>query len=383
VIYRTLIALLLLPALLLGSQPAQTAPAAATFRRLGNISGGGFRTFPQAVSNDGQVVVGYGERIVAGRYQARAFRWTPSEGVQLIAPLPGYDWSFAYDVSADGRVIVGESRSEEGGQAFRWTSAEGAVPLGFLPGATEQFRSAAHGISADGSVIVGTSVEEFGGDQAFRWTAAEGMQPIPFLYGGQLHGIAYDVSDDGRIVVGTSTMIYPEDGFMFHHRHAFRWTAETGTVDMHPAQFEEKGASAALAITGDGRKIIGEMEIYSGTVWTTDLKAPALLFPPPVRRQDITWANVWDISADGKRIVGSSHVEITNRIRPVERAMIWESDQRPQDLQKLLERYRVRLRGWTLIEARSITRDGRTLVGFGKNPQGQEEGWIATLPAAR
>jgi hypothetical protein len=37
------------------------------------------------------------------------------------------------------------------------------------------------------------------------------------------------------------------------------------------------------------------------------------------------------------------------------------------------------LDGWYLQEARSVSADGMTIVGYGYNPDGQFEGWIATL----
>jgi len=40
---------------------------------------------------------------------------------ELLGDLPGGEYSsIANDVSGDGSVVVGESRSEDGRQAFRW-----------------------------------------------------------------------------------------------------------------------------------------------------------------------------------------------------------------------------------------------------------------------
>ncbi len=38
------------------------------------------------------------------------------------------------------------------------------------------------------------------------------------------------------------------------------------------------------------------------------------------------------------------------------------------------------LTGWALFEARGISDDGLTIVGFGANPSGQTEVWIAIVP---
>ena len=38
------------------------------------------------------------------------------------------------------------------------------------------------------------------------------------------------------------------------------------------------------------------------------------------------------------------------------------------------------LTGWTLREATGISDDGLTIVGYGDNPNGFMEGWIAVIP---
>ena len=38
------------------------------------------------------------------------------------------------------------------------------------------------------------------------------------------------------------------------------------------------------------------------------------------------------------------------------------------------------LTGWELFEARDISGDGLTIVGFGRNPSGDNEAWIAIIP---
>lgn len=35
--------------------------------------------------------------------------------------------------------------------------------------------------------------------------------------------------------------------------------------------------------------------------------------------------------------------------------------------------------GWQLTEATDISADGRTIVGIGKNPGFQDEGWVAVI----
>lgn len=61
--------------------------------------------------------------------------------------------SHAYDVSDDGRTIVGYGRPPSGYQGFRWNRADGLTWLGDLPDG--DFSSRAYAVSADGSVVAG------------------------------------------------------------------------------------------------------------------------------------------------------------------------------------------------------------------------------------
>ena len=55
-----------------------------------------------------------------------------------LGDLPGGVFqSSARDVSADGAVVVGASRSAAGLLAFRWDAVNGMVSLGDLPGAID------------------------------------------------------------------------------------------------------------------------------------------------------------------------------------------------------------------------------------------------------
>ena len=153
------------------------------------------------VSADGSVVVGTSSRWNSNTdsSEREACRWTAGGGILGLGFLPGHQSSNATAVSADGSVVVGTSEDTLDGQtqAFRWTQAEGMEGLGFLPGADS---STATGASDDGSVVVGYS-----GNEAFRWTAGEGMVGLGSLPPVPNWSPAADVSADGSVVVGTSS----------------------------------------------------------------------------------------------------------------------------------------------------------------------------------
>jgi probable HAF family extracellular repeat protein len=188
-----------------------------------------------AVSADGSVVVA--QHI--SQNGPEAFRWTAGGIVEGLGDLPGGAFiSRAFDVSANGDVVVGDSS----GQPFRWTSQTGMVGLGYLQAGEA---TTALGVSADGSVVVGHDIRTGGGRHAFRWTAETGMVDMGFLSGGtSTNSEAHNVSADGLVVVGTSG------------GEAFRWSQGQGMVglgDLPGGLFQ----SAALGVSHDGSVIVG------------------------------------------------------------------------------------------------------------------------------
>ncbi len=60
---------------------------------------------------------------------------------------------------------------------------------------------------------------------------------------------------------------------------------------------------------------------------------------------------------------------------------IWDADNGMRNLVDILTiDLELDLTGWTLYEATGISADGLTIVGNGINPNGNYEGWIATIP---
>jgi probable HAF family extracellular repeat protein len=226
--------------------------------------------------------------------------------------------SDAFGISFDGSVVVGMGNSASGNEAFRWTSGGGMVGLGDLPAGI--FDSRALNVSADGLVIVGRSESALGDDEAFRWTAADGMVGLGDLAGGAFDSVALGLSADGSVIVGR--------GVSASGGEAFRWTAAAGVV---------------------GLGALTEGNFYS---------------------------EARDASADGSVIVGS-----TGATRSDLEPFIWDAVKGMRSLQdQLVDVYGLDLSGWELLEARGISDDGRTITGFGTNPSGDREAWIATIP---
>jgi probable HAF family extracellular repeat protein len=334
---------------------------AASFQGLGFLPGVD-NSYAFAVSADGNVVVGYSEN--------EAFRWTASEGIRsigfLLAEYP-IDYSIATGVSADGSVVVGEGKLEwccepfgPTYEAFYWTEAGGMQGLGVLPD-SGYYYSSASGVSADGSVVVGSS-KISNEDCAFRWTIAGGMVSLGDLPGGHTRSNASGVSVDGSVVVGSS-----ESGSGVE---AFRWTESEGMVGLGTLP-----ASEALGVSADGSVIIGLSRHSSGGYeafrWTVSEGMVGLGFLSVGGLMSAALG----VSADGSVVVGFSESD-----PDFHEAFIWKDGFGMHPLKDVLEStYGLDLTGWTLTSAKGISANGLTIVGYGINPDGHYEAWVAML----
>jgi uncharacterized membrane protein len=294
----------------------------------------GDHTLARGVTADASVVVG--RAYVPASQVELAFRWTRANGIQYLGTLPGDHNSRAYDVSADGSVVVGESI---GFHAFRWTEAGGMQSLGPL---------SAYGVSGDGAVAVGVTTAASGA-QAVRWTGST-PQLLGVLSGGST-SLARSTSTDGSVVVGGSG------------GRAFRWTAATGMQPLGAAEEAED-------VSSDGSAIVGFTTVGSaerGFRWTqsggTQLLAPLA---------GSTRSDAYSISPDGRIVVGESGGN--GNI-----ATIWDAENgHAINLQALLAAEGVNLSGWVLNQAFGISGDstsGYNIVGvaFDPNPNGRPD----------
>lgn len=350
---------LVLSLLVLGSQLLMSREAGAasfTFTPLGGLAGSYLENGATEVSADGTVVVGRsGASLAVFR---DAFRWTKNEGMVDLGALSGSSISEAYSVSADGTFIVGYSAS----QAFRWTASEGMVGLGDLPGGS--FLSVGRGVSGDGGVVVGESIST-SGREAFRWTPSSGMVGLGDLEGGGFFSIAFDVSADGATVVGV--------GVTSTGRQAFRWTAGEGMVGLGdlPGGITQ---STALSASSDGAIVVGWGNSELGREafrWTAGDGMVGLGDLPGGGFESLAS----DISADGTVIVGQGSSNSGQE------AFIWTDRGGLTVLQDVLITGGVtNLEGWKLTHASGVSADGRTIVGYGIDPDGYEKAWVATVP---
>jgi probable HAF family extracellular repeat protein len=341
---------------------APTVAKSPSFMGLGYLPGC-FSSSALSISADGSTVVGF-SRFGSNYVDVEAFRWTRDGGMLGLGDFPGGDYgSVAFGTSGEGRFVVGYGISSLGPEAFLWSSDTGMVGLGYLPGGINF--SVAKAVSADGSVVVGESDAPGGG--AFRWTSADGIISLGRVPGVITSDIANAVSADGAVIVG--------NGYTSGSTQAFRWTEGGGLVglgDLPGGSFR----STALDTSSDGSIVVGwsssELAFFGEAYrWTSSSGMVGLGALP----SDTPSSKAYGISGDGSVIVGvSSSV-------PYQDAFVWDPMNGMRSLRSILTHdLGLDLTGWTLEEARDVSDDGLTIVGWGINPAGITEAWVAHIP---
>jgi len=131
-------------------------------------------------------------------------------------------------------------------------------------------------------------------------------------------------------------------------------------------------ASSASDISADGSTVVGTSISGSGSeafIWDSTNGMQGLGDLPGGQYSSFAW----DISADGSTVVGYADAGSFE-------AFIWNSTDGMQELDVFLISHGIDITGWELTVARGISEDGLTIVGHGRNPNGFQEGWIATIP---
>lgn len=291
-----------------------------------------------------------GDGQVAVGLSDHAFRWTAAGGMQDLGVLPSGLSSQAWSANADGSTIAGDSDAQPFQHAFGWSPSGGMTDL-----APSGMASYARAISADGSTIVGFTVNTVGRRHAFRWRADTGLVDLGTLTTGGI-SFAAAVSGDGAVVVGTAGT------------RAFRWTAEAGMIDLGTAG--GGFVSSAAAISRDGSVIVGNASTAQSSSavfrWTA-----ASGIVPVVEVGDGDAFTVHAVNGDGSIIVGGG----------IYGARMWKNGVGLIDIPAALAAAGENLIGWQLTHATGISTDGRMIAGYGTH-NGRTEGWVAMLPGA-
>lgn len=344
-----------------GGGDSATPLQPATFVALGTL--GGYATSQAvALSADGSVVAGTAGT-PAGRRQA--FRWTEREGAVGLGFMPGGTYSAAAAVAADGSVVLsnGDTTSSPATSSgsFLWTAGTGVVRLQPPPGAV---LCAGAGMSGDGSVVAGTCLTF--NNEAFLWRGGEAPVSLGRFGGGSNQtSSAAAVSKDGSTIVGTGHPVLTG---------AVMWNASGASAIL--GKLPSDATAYATGVTRDGASVVGTStdsnRVARAFVWTraTGIEALGDGVPPGV-----TGIHASGVSGDGATVVGWGTTS------DGETALVWQVESGWRTLAAaLVADHRTEVPGWRLTRATAISDDGRAIVGYGTNPDGQTEGWLVRLP---
>jgi probable HAF family extracellular repeat protein len=257
-----------------------------------------------AVSRNGRVIVGTAADS-AGREQAaiwqRASEWRLLGSIAPNAATCDALLSSSYDISDDGRVIVGLAWNGCSiARAFRWEEPTGMVDLG----STVAGRSSrANGVSGDGRVVVGWQETSTGPRQGARWV--DGRQEL-FVGPTGMVGEAQAANSDGSIVVGQNCR-FGQD------QTAWIWTARDGVQCVDPPRPRLGFFVGIMLATSDDGRVIGGAQSFGleseAVLW---IDRTAVYLKDYLRANGVPnafegWINtgfITGVSLDGRVLVG-------------------------------------------------------------------------------
>ena len=200
------------------------------------------------IADDG-TVVGLSFDVGYSQDRTKAFVWTPSQGMQVLATTSPFTYSRANAISSDGRVIAGWNDNDFGRSGVIWRNR---VPMDVQDDVGGRVGEAT-AVSGNGRFVAGGFyTDPLGNYGAWRWSEKGGVRVIPNME------YAFAISDDGRTAVGSSSF--------FEGRVARIWRHGVGTVDL--AQYLADNAVTGVpegfllvggfsALSADGKRMAG------------------------------------------------------------------------------------------------------------------------------
>ncbi len=311
------------------------------------------------VNANGTAAAGYADNSSS---QDIALRWTNLTNSQSMGLLPGGTFnSYAQAIDASGTILAGYGDSGSS-RAFRWTNSGGYQLIPVAAGTSPSNFNLAYGISQNGNIVVGTSGSGSGA-RAFIWNASSpgSSLALPVLPSQSSSGAAA-VSGDGTTVVGSSGS------------RAFKWTSPGGMVDLGslPGQVWALGEAVntdGSVITGRYNNGLGEF----GYRWTPATGMVAL----PQTPNGCTALRPRAVNGDGTVIIG----QVVDNVAGFT-AFVWTPALGTRLLSEHLQLRAVNLTGLQITDATGISADGSAMCGHGIY-NGNAVGWVVrNLPCA-
>lgn len=197
--------------------------------------------------------------------------------------------------------------------------AQFLIDLGHEAGRCRGRIAGGDALSGDVNTVAGFCFVAGSMHAVFRWSAATGTVALGDLSGSITWSEASDASHDGKVIVGGS--------YVVNGQEPFRWTLAGGMVGLGNFPTAVPNGTAT-ACSGDGNTVVGYSRNAAG-----DYEA-----------------FVWN-AAQGMRSVRNALAAV-GVIVPA---------------------------GWKLNYAQDVSYDGTVVAGFGINPQGATQGFVARL----
>ena len=357
--------------------PKRAPREPASFEGLGDLPGGAGASYVTDLSASGGVVVGHSKGVSG----TEAVRWTPHDGLVGLGGAP----SRAEAVSPNGQLVVGSGTGPNplpnAGVIWR-----GTQPLEYLrggpqyaPGGPLMFSLREPTVVQDDGVVFGSCVQfgAYGARLGCRQDAPGKITLLPPM------SSIYDVDTEGNRAGNRAS---PPRG------EPVGPVANLNGVDLgHPprsnclvphscrsdAQAFSAGAAVVVgtslvpepndSVNGSAKPLFDAAFVYT--------KAEGMQRLPDLAG-GVAASGAYAISADGRVIAGFGTDDDDQH------AVVW-IDRRPRKLRDLVrERGSDVPEGWSLLEVRALSADGRTFAGNALNPRGEPEGFRIVLPQA-
>jgi hypothetical protein len=289
----------------------------------GGVVGNPSRNLATAISAGGTITALHGEPVQAGIWTA-ASGWTDL-GSPHAAGCGADEISGAWDISADGHVVVGLAWDGCAPDAFLWTDA----------GGTGAF----------------TSLERLG-------APAPGSPSAPA-------NRATVVSDDGSVIAG-----FAQNGPI--DRSPAVWAADGTGFLLDPAQMDTPGEILSISPDGD---LLGGLWAFDGFVWTS---AGGTVFLPRLDISLPTDPVYPNAIADGGLVFGG----IGDAFFSIPTAFVWRADAGTRSLAEVAVAAGVSIPEGTILNSvLAASADGTVLIGTAMDVDFNPKTFVLRLPA--
>ena len=327
------------------------------------------RQFVSDISDSGVVV---GTDLFLSRFTAEPFAWSASGGLQFLQ-LPGQRFTGSTAaVSADGLVVVGAIRpgftSSDPSRASRWIAKSPRTRYRLQQLPTPGLWSNAWDASANGEVVVGDSGPAETQPSAARWIGGA----LTLLQAVGDTSSARFTSSDGASAIGWADVS--------GRRVLVRWGSDgSASVFAPPSGTTLVDISAinpsASAVAGSVATA-GNLAPFVWTEWDGFVVLPELGFESYYDR-----SVAYDVSDDGNVVVGSLQASIQGPGDPGPVGFVWI---RGDGLFSVNDLFTASgLDPWSVFDVRSVSGDGTRFLAAGDPPRTASDANSAIVTIAR